>query len=362
MAQASRAATCSPRRKSSFSRPPVAATLAWHRGSRLAVDQRSPAPDLGWAAVGEGVTGLDRGPKGPLQRSTASRSNADDHNRPRWTANHHWPAAQQPAAQSGTRCSGTFAVPERQHTSSSVCDRSPMEHIELSCMPKSRLAISSPRPLLTTIYCPRCRWRTRCRFRTSKLRRRRGAAILPSSPPIPPAGRRVAGGRSRILPPCRQGQGVEGLTQIGLGLLFEGVWVGCNQLLHRISWASDIVEAQKRYMDTCTVFFPWRSVPPLPKPRDVAVNPGPILFAHHPPTTGRTRTSSQPTETRSGWISSPCCHYQHLPHPHQDRPLYMYLLPGRQAGEMDPERDTGMYNIHVQSRQRYAAQWPCVHG
>lgn len=137
---------------------------------------------------------------------------------------------------------------------------------------------------------------------------------------------------------------------------------GLLVLLHRISWASDIVEAQKRYMETCTVFFPWRSVPPLPKPRDVAVNPGPILFAHHPPTTGRTRTSSQPTETRSGWTSSPWCHYQHLPHPHQDRPLYMYLLPGRQAGEMDPERDTGMYNIHVQSRQRYAAQWPCVHG
>lgn len=350
MAQASRAATCSPRRKSSFSRPPVAATLA--------VDQRSPAPDLGWAAVGEGVTGLDRGPKGPLQRSTASRSNADDHNRPRWTANHHWPAAQQQHHQ------------ELAAVGPSPCRNGSTPHLQ--CVTGRLWSTSS------SAACPSLAWPSRplVHFDNNLLsagpmedalqiqNQQTPEAARRSIPTSHPASRPSCGRWQVTNPtPLPSGAGCRGPNTDWAWAALRGcvgrvpspvprTFRACLYFFTEYRGRATLLRLKKGTWRFVPFFFPWRSVPLLPKPRDVAVNnPGPILFAHHPPTTGRTRTSSQPTETHSGWIPSPCCHCQHLPHAHQDRPLYMYLLPGRQAGEMGPERDTGMYSIHVQSRQ-----------
>lgn len=119
----------------------------------------------------------------------------------------------------------------------------------------------------------------------------------------------VAGHESH--PPCaRQGQGVEGLTQIGLGLLFEGVWVGCHHLCQGHSGPActycgraTFLRLKKRYIETCTSFFAGRSVPPLPKPRDVAVNPGPILFAvTHQPQAAHVPATSQQKHTRDDFL------------------------------------------------------------
>lgn len=124
----------------------------------------------------------------------------------------------------------------------------------------------------------------------------------------------VAGHESH--PPCaRQGQGVEGLTQIGLGLLFEGVWVGCHHLCQghsgpactsspSIGGRATFLRLKERYIETCTSFFAGRSVP-SPQAQRCCCQSRSHPLRRHPPTTGRTRTSNQPTETHSGWISSP---------------------------------------------------------
>lgn len=90
------------------------------------------------------------------------------------------------AQSSGTRCSGTYAVPEWQHTSSSVSGRvTGRLRSTTSSAACPSLAWPSRLPVHFDNLLSAGRSRTRCR--TSRLQRRRGAGIVTSPPASRPS-------------------------------------------------------------------------------------------------------------------------------------------------------------------------------
>lgn len=158
----------------------------------------------------------------------------------------------------------------------------------------------------------------------------------------------MAGGRSRIPPPlCSPGAGCRGPNTDWAWAALRGcvgrvpspvprTFRACLYFFTEHCGRATFLRLKKRYIETCTSFFAGRSVPPLSKPRDVAVNPGPILFAvTHQPQAAHVPATSQQKHTRDGF-PPPVAIIKTSHISHQDCPLYMYLLPGRRAGEMVP--------------------------
>lgn len=263
----------------------------------------------------------------------------------------------------------TYAVPERQHTSSSVSGRV-TGHLRstpsLAACPS--LAWPSRLPVHFDNLLSAGRSRTRCRTssRTSRLQRRRGTAIVTS--PLPSRQQavvwQVAGHESH--PPCpRQGPGA-GCR----GPNTDWAWAAprgcvgrvpspvprtfrtCLYLFTKYCERATLLRLKKGYMEICTAFFAGDPSPLSPSPEM-------LLSAQVPspspsPTNHRPHTYQQPANRNTlGMDFLPLLPLSRPPTSSPGPPVVHVLAPG-QAG-----RGNGPREIHSHVHTRTVPSTTC---